>query len=131
MINRNINEEQIKAILNLSSQDRYYHSIKQFAGWNELYSIYDDGWVLLNDDEGKRYFPIWPAKEYAELYNEQNKNEYIIKAIDLDNFMENFLEDFEKDKILLGVFITPESKGIIISIKDFKNDMLNELSNYP
>src|SRR5262245_29495735 len=119
-----LRKTQVQAILSLSDKERYYLCIKQIAGWNELYSIYDDDWVLLGDDPGARYFPIWPAREYAELYNTQNDKAYTIKLVKLDEFMDKFLDNFKADQISLGVFLTPENKGVILPVNDFKDDML-------
>ena len=131
MNKKRISQKQIEAIIKLSAIDRYYHSIKQFAGWNELYSIYDNGWVLLDDSSGNKFFPIWPSEEYTRIYIEQNKKNYSPRLIDLSYFLEIMLNDLEEENISLGVFIDPDNSGIVVSIKNFKNDLLNELSKYP
>jgi len=128
---RIINAKQIKAITSLSGNKRYAHFIKVIADTAEVWGLYqDDGWALAATDEGIAVFPVWPAKEYAQLCVKAEWENYEPKLISLDEFMNELLQQLKCDAVLPGVFPTPSSQGVTLAVDELKAEIEHELLNY-
>jgi len=62
-----ISPKQIQAILALPRVKRYSHFIKVAADRRMVWGLRAQGWALAKTEEGKQVFPVWPAREYAQL----------------------------------------------------------------
>lgn len=62
-----VNPKQMEAVLALPGIKRFEHFIKVIADWQEVWGLYQDGWALAAADDGTTVFPLWPAKEYAQV----------------------------------------------------------------
>lgn len=130
MPQKKLSSAQINAIMALSPSERYKHTIKQIVGWGKLWSLYNDGWALIGDDENQQYLPIWPAKEYAEFCKSGYWEDYQPLEIDLDFFIDGFLSDLKADNINIAVFVTSNDTGITPTYEQLIHDISAELSNY-
>lgn len=124
-----MHEKELATVSGLTPEKRYEYFIKKVADYEEVWSLYKDGWVLSQDDFGNTLFPIWPKEEFAELcaVNEWSKSE--IKAIDLYEFIENLAPSLKKDGIKFDVFSNNES-SILRDIDNLLRDLNEELENY-
>lgn len=125
-----LNSKQIAAVIALQSKDRYEHFIKVIADWQEVWALYQNGWALAGADDGATVFPLWPAREYAQLCAEGEWKGYEPRAISLNELMDDLLPKLKKDGLLPGVFYTPSNKGLTPSVDEFKSAIEAELSNY-
>ncbi|MBP9868146.1 MAG: DUF2750 domain-containing protein [Alphaproteobacteria bacterium] len=62
-----VNPKQMEAMLALPDIKRFEHFIKIIADWQEVWGLYQGGWALAAADDGTTVFPLWPAKEYAQV----------------------------------------------------------------
>jgi hypothetical protein len=62
-----LNPRGIEAVLALPGPKRYAHFIKVAADQDKVWGLFSDGWALAGTEDGKEVFPLWPAREYAEL----------------------------------------------------------------
>ena len=62
-----VTPKQMEAVLALSGVKRFEHFIKVIVDWREVWGLYQDGWALAEADDGIIVFPLWPAKEYAQV----------------------------------------------------------------
>ena len=130
MFQKKLSIEQIKAVLSLPPQKRYQHSIKQMVGWGKIWGLYNNGWALMGDEVDNKYFPIWPAPDYAELCASDYWRDYKPKEIELEVFIDEILTDLKEKNIYLAVFTTPQEKGLTPTYDQFINDINFELSHY-
>lgn len=124
-----LNQRQIEAVLKLDGQKRYEHFIKTIADTEEVFGLDKDGWALASDGEYP-VFPVWSAKEYAELCANGAWDGYEAVSFSLDEFMEELLPNLKGDGVLLGVFYTPEDKGVTPDIDKVLADLKTELEKY-
>ena len=105
-------EKEIQAVLRLDGPSRYEHFIKRIVDTEEVWGLWKSGWALMENSEGLPVFPLWPAREYAELNRIGDWADYEPKAISLLELLDDLLPSFTKRGILPGVFPTPGGKGV-------------------
>jgi len=122
-----INPKQIDAVMALPGPKRYDHFIKVAADRRFVWGLYNNGWALAGDSEEKQLFPLWPAKEYADLCAKDNWSGYVPKQIDLDDLMEALIPRLRKEGAGLAVFYTPNRQGVVPELDQFIADLRAEL----
>jgi len=126
-----LNEQQVKHLLETDGRSRYEFSIKKIVDWEEAWGLYNDGWIMFEDSKGNMVFPIWPAKDFVEHYIKQTNKNCVPKEIFLDNLMDDLLPDLDDDNIGVGVFDIPEREDTsVVKAKDFLRDLEYECSKY-
>lgn len=125
-----INQKQIESVIALPGAKRYEHFIKVVADQEEVWGLYRDGWVLAATDDGQKVFPVWPAKEYAELCKKNEWSACEAESFSLVDFMHELLPNLKNDDVLLGVFYTPFNKGVTPAVDQVLADLNRELENY-
>jgi len=127
---RTISEKQVSAVIKLPAPKRYSHFVKEVAGWEEVWGLYQDGWALATNSENEFFLPVWPAREYAELCRGTTWSDYEAKSICLYDFMERLLPDLSNEGILPCIFYLPTDKGIIPKLEILLEDLKTELDKY-
>jgi hypothetical protein len=125
-----VNPRQMEAVLALPGVKRFEHFIKVIADWQEVWGLYDNGWALAAADDGTTVFPLWPAKEYAQVCAVNEWTGYEPRSISLSDFTEGLLPKLKLDGVLPGVFFTPTSRGVTPSVDELKLALDAELQNY-
>lgn len=125
-----INQRQIEAVIALPGPKRYEHFIKVVTDWEEVWGLYRNDWALAATDDGQKVFPVWPAKEYAELCKENEWSSYEAKSFSLSDFMNELLPNLKSDGVLVGVFYTHLNKGATPAVDQVMADLNRELENY-
>jgi len=125
-----INQKQIEAVTALLGQKRYETFVKTIADWEEVWGLYQDGWALAETDDGKQVFPLWPAKEYAQLCAKKEWAGYEPKSFSLEDFMGELLPNLKDDGVLPGIFYTPSDNGVTPTVDQLLADLNEELENY-
>jgi len=125
-----VSPKQMEAVLALPGVKRFEHFIKVVADWQEVWGLYQEGWALAAADDGTTVFPLWPAKEYAQICAVNEWTGYEPRSIGFSDFMQVLLPQLKLDSVLPGVFFTPTSKGVTPSVDDLKSALEAELKNY-
>ena len=125
-----INPKQIESVLALAGSKRYQHFVKVVTDWEEVWGLYQDGWALASTDDGQKVFPLWPAKEYAQLCAEKEWRGYEPESFSLEDFMGELLPNLKDDGVLPGIFYTPSDKGVTPTVDQLLADLNEELKNY-
>ena len=123
-------ETEVSAILRLDGADRYEHFLKRVADFEELWSLWSDGWALMSDDAGNELAPVWPHACYAEICAKGPWQNYEPRAITLDAWLLRWIPGLERDNRNVAVFPTPEQKGVVVSPDRLLNDLQRELESY-
>ena len=125
-----VSHKQLSAVLELSGRQRLEYFVKVVADWQEVWGLYLDGWALAATDGGVPVFPLWPAKEYAQVCAEGEWKGYEPRSISLDDFMRVLLPRLRSDAVLPGVFFTPASRGVTPSVEELMLALEAELEQY-
>lgn len=125
-----ITQKQIDAVTALPGPKRYEHFVKVVADWEEVWGIYQDGWALAATGDGQQVFPLWPAKEYAQLCAEKEWAAYVPKSITLQDLMDELLPNLKADDVLPGIFYTPSDNGVTPTVNHILADLGDELKRY-
>ncbi|KFM84836.1 MULTISPECIES: DUF2750 domain-containing protein [Bacillus] len=124
-----LNKKEVEALLKASKEKRYEYFIKRIADFEEVWSLYGDGWVMTEDDQGGKLIPFWPAKDYAELCAEQEWRECTARPIDLEEFVNEWLPGMKEDGIQPSIFFNSKD-AITLPVDILLEDILAELENY-
>jgi Protein of unknown function (DUF2750) len=85
------------------------------------------GWVVAEDDEGDQYLPVWPHQRFAEALATASWEDEVPVAIDVDEWVEGWLPDLERDGLRVAVFQTPADEGVGVSPERLRRDLEIEL----
>lgn len=125
-----LSQVQIDAVLKLAGPARYEHFVKQVADWEEAWGLYSGGWALSGTSDGRRVFPLWPAREYAAACRTDEWANYEPTAIPLADLIDELLPSLERDGVLPGVFYTTSDKGVTPSAHQLLDDLKAAASEY-
>jgi len=126
-----VNKIEIEKLLSLSPIERYRYFIKRVADSERIFillNLYNE--YALSEVDNNILFPLWSAKEYAELCLVSGWENFSIKEISLETF-ENSIIDFLNEKnILLNVFPVNDKIGFVVDLNEFALDLHEELKKY-
>jgi hypothetical protein len=131
-----LSEKQVAAVCALPGPERYKHFVKRVADQEEVWGLYQDGWALAGTNERERVFPLWSAKEYAELCATGHWAGYQPKRIAIAEVLDDLLPSLVEDEVLVGVFPivaddnSNKDVGVTPSHEQFKADILSALARY-
>ena len=121
----------IENIRLLSGEDKYDYFIRKVADFEEVWSLYDNGWALLGDGNGTELIPFWPEEAFAKLCATNQWQDYKPRSIDMDSFLTKWLPGMEQEGKNVSVFyLSKEDKGIIKVPGDLTADLRQELEQY-
>lgn len=125
-----ISQKQIEAVSSLSRDRRYEHFIKRIVNTCEVWSLFRQDWALAINNENMTFFPLWPAREYAQLCAINEWSGYEPKLISLAQLTEEIIPELQFRKILPGIFFTPNDHGVTPSIESLIKAIETELEWY-
>lgn len=124
-----LTKNKIDEILARKPESRYKYFIRTVAELEEVWGMADDeGWMMLEDDlDNTDVLPVFPHREFAELFYEQGEfgEAYKVEPLDLYEFME-WLEDMAEQKIKVGVFPTPDFECAVMTPEKVMADLQTE-----
>lgn len=123
-----MNPKEIENVISLEPFERYKYFIKKVADWEVFFTLLnDEGQYVLSELDGYRLFPVWSAKEYAELCKVGGWENYEIKELNLTD-LENEIIDFISQKdCLVNVFPVHDKTGFPVDLQEFIRDLNDEL----
>jgi hypothetical protein len=127
---KKVSQKEISAVLELPGPKRYKHFVKTVVDWEEAWGLYQDGWALAGTGDGKTVFPLWPAKEYAELCAKDEWEGHEPTPIPLEELTDQLLPQLKQDDIIPGIFYTPNDKGVLPPVDKLLQDLEDESQNY-
>ena len=125
-----MNHQKINNIFKLDSKERYGYLLRKVADFETIYLISDneDKYVMIGSND-LSVIPVWPEKEFAELFLTEDWKNYKVVEYDIHDFME-WLTDLEKQNVELAGFPNLDFNTVHVSAVDMKNHLLFELSQY-
>lgn len=106
-----LNRKHVDSVLALPDKKRFDHFVKVVADRQEVWGLYQGGWALAATNDGVTVFPLWPAKDYAQLCAVCEWEGYEPRLITLAELMEDLFPKLKKDGVLPGVFSSLRVKG--------------------
>ena len=125
-----MNQQKINNIFALDSKERYGYLLRKVADFETIYLIADneDKYVMIGSND-LSVIPVWPEKEFAELFLTDDWKNYKVVEYNIHDFME-WLTDLEKENVDLAGFPNSDFNTVHVSAVDMKNHLLFELSQY-
>ena len=126
-----VNDEEFGSVLALPANRRYGYFVKRAASHGAVWGLRGDGgWVVAADDQDSAHFPVWPHPRFAEACAEgawAGENPF---AVDIDEWIEAWLPNLERDGMRIAVFQTPDDRGVGVAPQGLKHDLEDELSQF-
>ena len=91
--------------------------------------IFLDGDYAVSTIDDKKLFPIWSAKEFAELSKTNGWESCNIIELTFDDFEETLFDYIDENNLLLNVFPIDKT-GFVVSLEEFAKDLKEELEQY-
>ena len=124
-----LNPDQFAAVSELPGPERYQHFVSRVADWQSVWGLRDaHGWVMAADDSGSSAFPVWPHPDYAAACTTGEWAGNAPTAIDIHDFVDEWLPRMAVDGILVAVFATPAMRGVMASAQQLAEYIREELS---
>ena len=119
----------IENILNLKPFDRYQYFIRKIADWEKVYTlVFLNGNYAMSIVDDKKLFPLWSAREFAELSKTGDWQECEILELDF-NELEKLFDYIGEYNFLINVFPT-DTTGFVVTLEEFSRDLGTELEQY-
>ncbi len=89
-----------------------------------------DGWALCGSEkyETTDVMPFWSQEEFAKVHCVEDWKDYEPIAVELGEFLEDWLTGMHEDVVLIGVNWDEELEGIEIEPLDLLEEFDNELA---
>lgn len=126
----NVSGKEFESVTHLAPEKRYEYFIKKVADWREIWSLWNEGWALMGDDENGEMVPVWPHPVFAEGSAVGEWLGYEPKKIELDDWLTKWIPGMEKDGRTVAVFPAGGGKTTTATPLKLKNDLEQELANY-
>ena len=121
-----LSPSEIDATLARRPESRYKYFIRTTVAEEEVWGLTDDeGWLMLEDDEDNSdVFAVFPNAEFAAIFREKcGYDEFRVEAMDVVEFVE-WLDDFETEKMKVGVFPTPDFQCAVMTPERLREDFM-------
>lgn len=93
-----------------------------------MWGLHAEGWALASTSEGERVFPLWPAREYAELCATGIWDRFRPEEIPLDTLFDILVPKLREARTLVGVFPTPQESAVTPTLEQLVTHLKDELS---
>jgi hypothetical protein len=127
---RRTTQKEIDAIVRLDGPARFRHFVKRAVDAQTVWGLWRDGWALMKSDDGRQIFPLWPAREYADLCRVDEWSDYEVEEIGLQDLLAKLLPKLGENGILPGVFPTVGGKGVTLPIDELIHALREEAEKY-
>ena len=127
---RRTTKKEIEAVLRLDGPTRFSHFIKRVVDSETAWGLWRDGWALMANNDGRQVFPIWPAKEYAELCKVDSWSDYEAEEIRLQDLVNELLPRLRNHDVIPGIFPTPGGKGVMPTVEELISALKEEGEKY-
>jgi len=124
-----LNQIEYQTVININSSKRYEYFIKKIVDYEEVWSLYFEGWAMVEDHDNARAIPFWPKEEFAKYCAEDEWANYVPRNISLHDFINDWLPGMEEDGYKASIFFNGID-ACVLEINTLKKDIETELKNY-
>ena len=116
------NNKHFEGLWNTTVEKRYKHFVTYTVDWESVWLLGNDDGFATIDVDGYIHLLVWPAKEFAVAYSEEDTP----IEMDIHEFCERCEDMIGEENIRFMVFPT-DKDAWVISTKDLLNDLTEEL----
>jgi hypothetical protein len=127
---RKTSQKEIDAVLRLDGPARFSHFVKRVVDEGRAWGLRNHGWALLSDSEGAQLFPLWPAREFAELCRIEDWASYRAEEISLEDLLNELVPKLRERGVGSAIFPTPGGKGVTPSLDELASALREEMEKY-
>ncbi len=124
-----MNEKEFNAVIKLPANIRYEYFVKKVVDWEEVWGLFDDGWAMTEDDNGRLMLPFWPKEEFATYCAFEDWSNYKPQNISLDEFISDWLPGMKEDGYNPSIFWNRVDSAVL-EIDTLILDLEEELKKY-
>ena len=118
----------IDGVLNSSPEKRYKHFVSVAADWGDVWCLRDSqARVCIEESSGSTAFPVWPIREFAELFLKGRKFLCTPERIAVDSFLSETLPLMEQSGKPISVLPRADDQGLIVSPTKLAADLQTEM----
>ena len=99
----------------MSGRDRFGYFVRKVSDFREIWGLFDNGWAMGEDDEGRKAVLFWPEEAFAEKSAVGKYENHKPRKIELDYFVEKWIPGLTKDNYQIAVFPTTGGKAVFVS----------------
>lgn len=122
--------KQFESVRGLRPSERYSYFVRKVADSEQLWSLYDDGWAVMADDDGTQVYPFWPEREFAESLATGPWASYVAKSVSLDEFLDKWIQGMADNGIRPAIFPIVKGKGVVVEPSRLAEDLKAETQQY-
>jgi len=125
-----LREGEIAAVIALDASERYTYWLKRVVDRQQVWSLWQEGWAMGGDSEGRAMLPVWPHARYAALCASDEWAGFNPRSITLEDWMQKWLPGLTRDSRYVSVFPTAKGRGIPVDPVRLKCDLKTEIAKY-
>jgi len=112
-------ENEIKLFTSMPDDERFRYCLSRMTESEEIWGLAEhQGWVI-SDINDQATLPIWPYKDLAELYKQDEWKNAEPQSVSLEHFVYKTSQLLIKNDIMIQTFPTVENPGKVIPAKEF------------
>lgn len=111
---------------NFANADRYSYLINEVIKNKQIWLLQtvDKLFAMFEDNSGQSYIPVWPEKEYAQSFAEEDWEGYTPTNMGLWEFID-WLKELKEDDIMIGAFPQANMEAMAVDPLAFKEQLLH------
>jgi len=125
-----MNNKEFAAVIKQPPNIRYEYFIKKVVDFEEVWGLYNDGWATALDLEGNQLIPFFPKKDFAASCAKNEWAGYKPKAIDLTEFINDWLFGMSKDGIKPSIFPNDDNT-VVLNIEVLLSNSARDCASSP
>ncbi|HEY2585405.1 MAG TPA: DUF2750 domain-containing protein [Tepidisphaeraceae bacterium] len=125
-----LRDKEFESVIKLGAPARYEYAIKRIADRQEVWSLWENGWVLLGADDGREMVPVWPHARFAAAYAVGDWADREPRAIELSAWIDRWIPGITRDGRAVAVFPTrtaDANRGTVVEPEQMLQDLRGEL----
>lgn len=125
---KQLGEREIAGVLATDGPSRYEHFVKQAADWQLVWGLRAaGGWVSMADGRETAALPVWPHEAYARLLAIDAWADAEPTAIEVHEWIDDYLPELGEAHRQVAVFPTPAAPGVLVDAEQLRTDIEAEL----
>lgn len=111
-----LTDQQIEDVLKKNPDNRYEYLIDSIKDSGEMWILADDvGAVMFNSEDEEDLVPIWPTKQFAELWRSDEWQHCQPVSITIEKWLADWTPGLEEDEIAIVAFPNQDNEGLILA----------------
>ena len=118
MAEQTLSQQQLDEISAMPPEQRLRYFINQVVAEKQVWILTDEHGAVMLTTEDEDCIPVWPQKEFAQMWATGEWQGFEPKAIDLNHWMQKWTPGLEDDEIAVVVFPLSEDDGLVLDVAE-------------